>query len=99
MPKHVIWSPLSENDLKQILDYLNENCDYKVAIRFIDVTEQAINQISVNPKQYPLIYRKKRIRRCVLSKQNALFYRERNDCIDILRIYDTRQDPKSLRFK
>jgi plasmid stabilization system protein ParE len=99
MPKHVIWSPLSENDFKQILEYLNENWDYKVAVRFIDVTEQAINQISVNPKQYPLIYRKKRIRRCVLSRQNSLFYRERNDFIDILRIYDTRQDPKSLRFK
>ena len=39
MSKQIIWSPLSEIDFANILDYLNENWDEKVAIHFIDLTE------------------------------------------------------------
>lgn len=99
MPKHVIWSPLSEKDFEDILEYLSDNWGHRIASNFIDVTENIINQISINPKQFPIIYVRKRIRKCVLTKHNSLFYRERRDYIEILRIYDTRQDPDSLRFK
>jgi plasmid stabilization system protein ParE len=98
MPKHVIWSPLSEKDFENILEYLNDKWNYKVANNFIDLTENIINQISNNPKQFPIIYLRKRIRKCVLTKHNSLFYREKRDKVEILRIYDTRQDPNSLRF-
>jgi len=37
MPKKVIWSPQSEIDLLQITDYLNENWEGKVVIKFIDI--------------------------------------------------------------
>lgn len=67
--------------------------------QFINITEQSINQIAKNPKQYPLINRKLRIRKVVLTKHNSLFYRESKNHIDILRIYDTRQDPYKLKFK
>jgi plasmid stabilization system protein ParE len=97
--KNIIWSPLSEKDFDQILEYLSINWDIKVVIRFIDITEHLINQISENPKQYPLINKKKRIRRVVLTKHNSLFYRESKNQIDILRIYDTRQDPHKISFK
>jgi plasmid stabilization system protein ParE len=97
--KPVVWSPLSEKDFDQILDYLSINWDYKVVNQFIDLTEHLINQISENPKQYPLIYKKKKIRKIVLTKHNSLYYRESKDHIDILRIYDTRQDPHKLSFK
>jgi len=97
--KNIIWSPLSEKDFDQILEYLSINWDIKVVIRFIDITEHLINQISENPKQYPLINKKKRIRKVVLTKHNSLFYRESKNQIDILRIYDTRQDPHKISFK
>ena len=99
MHKHVIWSLLSEKDLDQILDYLSINWDYNVVNQFIDLIEHLINQISENPKQYPLIYKKKRIRKIVLTKHNSLYYRESKDHIDILRIYDNRQDPHKISFK
>ena len=99
MHKNIIWSPLSEKDFDQILKYLGINWDIKVVIRFIDITEHLINQISENPKQYPLINKKKRIRKVVLTKHNSLFYRESKHQIDILRIYDTRQDPYKISFK
>jgi plasmid stabilization system protein ParE len=99
MPKPVIWSPLSEKDLEAILGYLQNNWDDRVVHSFIEITDKLVNQISINPKLFPVIHEKRRIRKCVLTKHNSLFYRERKDYIDILRIFDTRQDPRKLKFK
>ena len=99
MPKQVIWSPLSEKDFENIIDYLKRDWDNKVVEKFIEITDQLIYQISINPKQYPIINKSKRIRKCVITKHNTLFYRDRKDSIDILRIFDSRQDPRKLIFK
>jgi len=98
MPKQVIWSPQSESDLLQIVEYLQSNWEVKVAIKFIDIIDELINQITLNPRQFPVIQKRKKIRKCVITKHNSLYYRERKEFIDILRIYDNRQDPHKLKF-
>ena len=98
MRKPIIWSPLSENDFIYILDYLQINWNEKVVSDFIDITEDVIGQITTNPTQFPIINKKKQIRKCVITKHNTLFYRDRKESIDILRIFDTRQDPHMLKF-
>ena len=99
MPKPIIWSPLSENDFANILDRLHKKWGNKVALNFINLTENLLNQISNNPRQFPIFFKRKKIRKCVLTKHNTLFYRDGKINIEILRIYDTRQDPNSLKFK
>jgi plasmid stabilization system protein ParE len=99
MSKQVVWSPLSESDFAKILEYLNENWDEKVTNQFIDLIENILEQISINPRQFPVIYKKEKIRKCVLTKHNSMFYRDSKTQVDILRIYDTRQDPNTLTFK
>jgi len=99
MPKQIIWSPRAENDFANILDYLDKNWDRKVASNFINLTENTLNQISINSKQFPICYYKKKVRKCVLTKHNSLFYRDSRSSVQILRIYDTRQDPDTLTFK
>jgi plasmid stabilization system protein ParE len=98
MPKQIIWSPLSENDYISILNYLQKNWDDKVLQGFIEITIALLARISNNPKQFPLVYKKRKIRKCVLTKHNTLFYRDGKESIDILRIFDSRQDPKKLTF-
>ena len=98
MPKHIIWSPLSENDYLSILNYLQKNWDDKVVQGFIEITTALLTQISNNPKQFPVVYKKRKIRKCVLTKHNTLFYSEGKESIDILRIFDNRQDPKKLTY-
>ncbi len=98
MPKQIIWSPLAETDLANILEYLDKNWERKVSVNFIELTDILVIQISINPRQFPFINRRKGIRKCVLTKQNTLFYRERRSAVEILRIYDTRQDPNTLTF-
>jgi len=98
MAKQIIWSPLAESDLSNILDYLDKNWERKVAINFLDLTDNFVNQISLNPKQFPVIHKRKGIRKCVITKHNTLFYRSKRDKVEVLRIYDTRQNPETLTF-
>ncbi|MCX6234356.1 MAG: type II toxin-antitoxin system RelE/ParE family toxin [Bacteroidetes bacterium] len=98
MPKQIIWSPLSEKDFSYILEYLSKNWDNQVASKFIEITDHLINQISINPKQFPVIQKKKKVRKCVITKHNTLYYRERKAYVDILRIFDNRQDTRKLKF-
>jgi len=65
MYKSVIWSPLSEKDLEIILEYLETNWNSLVGIRFIDQIDTLISQIAKNPKQFPIINKKRKVRKCV----------------------------------
>ena len=98
MHKQIIWSALSEKDFVSILDYLQKNWDDKVVQGFIEITNGSIELISNNPKQFPMIDKIKKVRKCVLTKHNTIYYRDRKTYIDILRIFDNRQDPRKLRF-
>jgi len=86
-------------DLISILDYLKVRWESKVVSDFIKITEVVIDQIAANPNQFPLINKKKQIRKCVITKHNSLYYRHRKERIDILRIYDNRHDPHKLKFE
>jgi plasmid stabilization system protein ParE len=99
MPKHIIWSPLAESDFDNILEYLNQKWGEKIACQFIEITSTILLQISLKPKLFPLSNKKMKIRRCVVTKHNSIYYRESVTQIEILRIYDSRQDPDKLTFK
>ncbi len=98
MPKHIIWSPLSEADFEKVLDYLHESWNERVALSFMVDIENILNQISAQPKQFPIVNKKMKVRKCVVSKHNTIFYREKNECLELLRIFDTRQKPSKLKF-
>jgi plasmid stabilization system protein ParE len=42
MPKRITWSPLAESDFSNILNYLDQNWEKKVAANFIDLTDSII---------------------------------------------------------
>ncbi len=95
----IIWSELAENDFSIILEYLYENWNVKIVNKFIDIVDQLIFQISKNPSQFPIINQSTNIRKCVITKHNSLYYRANKDKIEILRIYDNRQNPNNLMFQ
>lgn len=47
---------------------------------------------------YPLIHKRLKIRKCVVSKHNSIYYREKKDFIEIVNVFDTRQNPNKLKF-
>ena len=95
----IVWSPLADEDLAWLLDYLDKNWDPAVSIEFLDQLEQCIALIRISPESFPVFYSDQIIRKCVVTKHNSLFYKVYENHNAILRLYDTRQDPNNLLFE
>ena len=98
MLKEVIWSPLAESDFESILDYLQSNWNDKIINRFINKVDDNISLILEDHKIFPVINQELQIRKSVISKQNTLYYREKAGKLEIVRLFDSRQDPIKLKF-
>jgi plasmid stabilization system protein ParE len=98
MIKQIIWSPAAEKDAEQILDFINTKWSKRVAAKFLNKLDDNILLISEDPKLFPIIEDNLGVRKCVVTKQNSLFYRVSDEAIEIIRLFDTRQNPKSLTF-
>jgi plasmid stabilization system protein ParE len=78
---------------------LQKDWNEKVSIRFLDKIEILIAQIANNPKQFPLVNKKRKVRKCVITKHNTIYYRENKRCVELLRIFDNRQYPQKRKYE
>lgn len=87
MPKPIIWSPLSESDIEKIVDYLHESWSVKVLSDFLDEVDLLLNPIAIHPKQFPVVNKKLKVRKCVVTKHNTIFTEKRKialNCYEFL---------------
>ena len=98
MLKKVIWSPAAENDIETILDYLQLNWNERIINRFINKVDDNVSLILEEPKIFPIINQELQIRKSVISKHNTLYYRVKEETLEIIRLFDSRQDPNNLTF-
>jgi plasmid stabilization system protein ParE len=98
MLKPIKWSSLADNDFAKLLEYLEIRWNKNVSLKFITKLDFCVDLIHKNPNQFPIFNAQLHIRKCVVTKQNTLYYRETKSRIEILRLYDTRQNPEKLRF-
>lgn len=94
----VIISERAENNLDDIINYLITEWNETVKNSFIDSFKQIINFLSNNPFMFQEYSKKKRIRKCLITKHNALYYRIVDNTVEIITIHDTRRKPKSLKI-
>jgi len=98
MAEQIIWSSASENDFGVILEYLISHWNERVVLKFIDKIDNTVSLIAKNPKLFPIINKDLKIRKCVITKHNTLFYRSVSKNIEIVRLFDSRQNPNKLIF-
>lgn len=98
MSKEIIWSSAAENDLLKILEYLDLNWNTNVTNSFLDILDKNISQVSFTPDLFPVFNKLLKIRKCIITKHNTLYYENHDSEIVILRIYDVRQNPDKLKF-
>lgn len=96
--KKITWSSQAEQDFAKILDYLHFRWNNKVVNHFIDITSQTMDRIQLNPTQFQSVFKKEKIRKSILTKQNTLYFKENKNEIIIIRIFDTRQNPFKLKL-
>ena len=95
----IIWSDEALHNLRQIMEYLESRWTQKEISKFARLLEKHIELISQNPLLFPEISYKKGIRHAVLSRQTSIYYRITDNQVQIITLFDNRQNPERLRKK
>lgn len=97
MDKKVIFSPRAIKNTKKIIQYLKKEWSDKSADRFIDLLREKISKIKEYPYSYNTLAGREDIRRCVIKKQTTLYYKVGKNKIEVITLYDSRQNPDKLK--
>jgi len=95
--RKVIISKTAEKKLVLLLGYLTENWSVTVKKEFIEKLDSSISTIQIHPNIFPESKKGKGLRKCVITKQTTLYYRFNSERINVVTIFDTRQNPKKLK--
>ena len=98
MGRKIIWSPASEKDFEAILEYLQSKCTNRVISKFINKVDNSVRLIVEDPKIFPIINEELQIRKSVVTKHNTIYYREIENNIEIVRLFDSRQKPHKFKI-
>lgn len=83
--------------LNSLLVYLEEEWSPKVKYEFVRRLDRSLKQIQKHPDSFPGSEKIKGLRKCVVTKQTTVFYKYTEKTIDIVTIFDNRQNPDSLK--
>ncbi|HRN42497.1 MAG TPA: type II toxin-antitoxin system RelE/ParE family toxin [Vicingus sp.] len=95
----VRWTVRASKNLDKIIDYLENEWDVKTVQNFASKLLNLLETLKSKPEIGILVEKDKEIRAFVLTKQNTLFYRIKDQQIIILQLFDNRMNPKKRFFK
>jgi len=98
MAYSVRYSIRSYQEYDAILDYVADKFGSAVASRVDIYIEEIIDQIAINPQQFPYSDKRKNLRRCVISPQTTLYYRFDGECVELASFRGNRMDPKAMNL-
>jgi plasmid stabilization system protein ParE len=88
--KAIIISPLAKADIIEILNYLSQTWGEKVADEFLEKLNTFYFLVSINPRLFGFYNKQKNIRKYL---QNIIYYGNKIKEIQIITVFDTRQNP------
>lgn len=93
----IIWSPKAKTELAEILAFIEIQFGSEVAADCVFLVDSMIEKIAAFPEMFPS-FGDYHIRKAVVQKNLSLFYRFQRDQIDILKVWDNRQNPDDLQL-
>ncbi len=98
MSYEIIYSEQFKEKLIATREYIAENFSQKVANNFLDEVEAKIERLIEQPEIGMMSAKEKGVRRLLVGKYNAIFYRISGKRIEIADLFDQRQDPSKSKF-
>lgn len=89
----IFWTITAKETYLYVLDYLEEVWDQKYVAKFVSDTEKSLKLISEYPLIHELVADRVEVRKAVLHKNCSFLYRVKNNTIELLAFWDTRQEP------
>jgi plasmid stabilization system protein ParE len=95
----VVLSATAKFRLLNLLEYLENKWSTKVKDDFIKKLDRSIVRISKYPESCPKSSELEGLHKCVVTKHNTFFYLVKTEEIEIVTLFDTRQNPSKKKFK
>jgi plasmid stabilization system protein ParE len=99
MAYKVIVSKDVLNGLDAIIFYLERNWSKAVAKKFLLRFYEKVDAIAINPAIGRKSSRHSSVRKTLITKHNMLYFEVFPDHIELLQIFDTRQNPAKNKFE
>jgi plasmid stabilization system protein ParE len=97
MKREIRLSKRAMTKLDSLLVYLEAKWSTQVKHDFVQKLDKSLNQIQKLPDSFPESEKIKGLRKCVVTKQTSIFYKYSEKNVDIVAIFDNRQNPKTLK--
>jgi hypothetical protein len=94
----VTISKRAENNLDEIINYLDQEWGKKVKDNFLGKLIKIQNLLSTNPFLFVDYSKNMKIHRCLVTKHNFLYYKIIKNEVQIITIHDTRRNPKIFKL-
>ncbi|OYU79418.1 MAG: hypothetical protein CFE23_14050 [Flavobacterium sp. BFFFF1] len=95
----ILWTNFALSELEKTIEYLQENWTDRELRNLASEIEETLSLLSHNPNLFQASEIKKEIRRVVVAKHNALYYRVKDNTIEIISFFSNRQSPKKRKLK
>jgi len=96
--KRLKWSDRSLEENRRLIIYLYNEWGEEIAIKVQEQIDKATVRIQQSPEHFPIFSKRKHVRRCVMSPQTSIFFREFDKDILIISIFDNRQSPSKRKL-
>ncbi len=98
MAYKISWTDNALEDYQRIVEYLIKKWSFTDAANFESIVNKKLANLSGQPFMGIPSQEKHSLRSILLTKHNRLFYRIKDETIELLNIFDTRQDPEKNPF-
>jgi len=95
----ILWTDFALIELEKTIEYLEEKWSPRELKNLAQEIEKTLSLLSHNPNLFQESEIKKEIRRVVVAKHNTLYYRVKNDTIEIISFFSNRQSPKKRKLR
>jgi plasmid stabilization system protein ParE len=96
--RKLIWSDRALEDNRKLVDYLLNEWGVEITLRVTGEIDQTLLYIENHPEHFPIVKKRNNIRRCVASPQTSIYFKVSKDTIEIITLFDNRQNPKKRKL-
>ncbi len=91
-----IWTSQAVKGFNKVIDYLEAKWTAKEILDLENKIQQVVNQINLNPEQFPKSKKNESLYKAIVDKNNYLVYKlnKESKIIEIINCRGTKQRPK-----
>ena len=90
----LVWTEKAQRRIGEVLEYIEREFGTKARQTFIEKTQDFTRILIEFPEMGTLEIKEENLRGFQLTNQTRVFYRVKKNCIIILTLIDSRQNPK-----